>query len=91
MRVAWQSGVVRALREHGVGFDHVDGTSGGIMTAGMLLSGQDPAEMGRRWSELRVRDFSSLLPLTDYLKGPWALPAFGDAGAHRRSAHTGRE
>ncbi|MFI2351841.1 patatin-like phospholipase family protein [Streptomyces sp. NPDC019443] len=79
MRVAWQSGVVRALREHGVAFDHVDGTSGGIMTAGMLLSGQDPAEMGRRWSELRVRDFSSLLPLTDYLKGPWALPAFGDA------------
>ncbi|WP_137991695.1 patatin-like phospholipase family protein [Streptomyces vilmorinianum] len=79
MRVAWQTGVVRALREHGVHFDHVDGTSGGIMTAGMLLSGQDPAEMGRRWSGLRVRDFSSLLPLTDYLKGPWALPALGDA------------
>lgn len=79
MRVAWQTGVVRALREHGVAFDHVDGTSGGIMTAGMLLSGQDPAEMGRRWSELRVRDFSSLLPLTDHLKGPWSLPALGDA------------
>ncbi|MFF5785464.1 patatin-like phospholipase family protein [Streptomyces sp. NPDC012693] len=79
MRVAWQTGVVRALREHGVAFDHVDGTSGGIMTAGMLLSGQDPEEMGRRWSALRVRDFSSLLPLTDYLKGPWALPALGDA------------
>ncbi|MET9435825.1 patatin-like phospholipase family protein [Streptomyces sp. NPDC006551] len=79
MRVAWQTGVVRALREHGIGFDHVDGTSGGIMTAGMLLSGQDPAEMGRRWSTLNVRDFSSLPPLTDYLKGPWALPALGDA------------
>lgn len=79
MRVAWQTGVVRALREHGVVFDHVDGTSGGIMTAGMLLSGQDPAEMARRWSALRVRDFSSLLPLGDYLKGPWALPALGDA------------
>ncbi|MFI2370731.1 patatin-like phospholipase family protein [Streptomyces sp. NPDC018833] len=79
MRVAWQTGVVRALREYGVVFDHVDGTSGGIMTTGMVLSGQDPAEMGRRWSALRVRDFSSLLPLTDYLQGPWAVPAVGDA------------
>ncbi|MEV5972715.1 patatin-like phospholipase family protein [Streptomyces sp. NPDC051921] len=79
MRVAWQTGVVRALWEHGLAFDHVDGTSGGIMTTGMLLSGQDPAEMGRRWSGLDVRTFSSLLPLTDYLKGPWALPALGDA------------
>ncbi|MFD3939919.1 patatin-like phospholipase family protein [Streptomyces sp. NPDC058611] len=79
MRVAWQTGVVRALKEYGVTFDHVDGTSGGIMTAGMLLSGQDPAEMGRRWSALCVQDFSSLLPLTDYLKGPWSLPALGDA------------
>lgn len=85
MRVAWQTGVVRALREHGLSFDHVDGTSGGIMTTGMLLSGQDPAEMGRRWSELDVRDFSSPLPLADYLRGPWALPAIGDAdGVVRR-------
>ncbi|MFJ9809563.1 patatin-like phospholipase family protein [Streptomyces sp. NPDC101158] len=79
MRVAWQTGVVRALREHGLAFDHVDGTSGGIMTTGMLLSGQDPQEMGRRWSGLDVRKFSSALPLTDYLTGPWALPALGDA------------
>ncbi|GAA1270132.1 hypothetical protein GCM10009665_68140 [Kitasatospora nipponensis] len=79
MRVAWQTGVVRALREHGLAFDHVDGTSGGIMTTGMLLSGQDPAEMGRRWSELDVHDFNSPLPAADYLKGPWSLPALGDA------------
>ncbi|MCW7991821.1 patatin, partial [Streptomyces platensis subsp. clarensis] len=79
MRVAWQTGVVRALREHGLAFDHVDGTSGGIMTTGMVLSGLDPAEMGRRWSALDVREFGSPLPLTDYLKGPWALPALGDA------------
>ena len=45
MRVAWQTGVVAALTEHGLGFHHIDGTSGGIMTAGMLLSGQRPAEM----------------------------------------------
>ncbi|WP_079049308.1 patatin-like phospholipase family protein [Streptomyces torulosus] len=79
MRVAWQTGVVRALDEYGTEFDHVDGTSGGILTTGMLLSGQDPAEMGRRWSDLRVRDVNSPLPLSDYLRGPWALPALGDA------------
>jgi hypothetical protein len=79
MRVAWQTGVVRALTEHGVRFDHVDGTSGGIMTTGMLLSGLDPAEMGRRWSDLDVSDFSSPLPVRDYLRGPWSLPGLGDA------------
>jgi NTE family protein len=79
MRVAWQTGVVWALEEHGYTFDHVDGTSGGIMTTGMLLSGQSPAEMARRWSDLPVRGFSSLLPFTEYVKGPWSLPALGDA------------
>jgi hypothetical protein len=79
MRVAWQTGVVRALTEHGLRFDHVDGTSGGIMTTGMLLSGLDPAEMGRRWSDLDVSDFSSPLPVRDYLRGPWSLPGLGDA------------
>ena len=79
MRVAWQTGVVRALTEHGLRFDHVDGTSGGIMTTGMLLSGLDPAEMGQRWSDLDVSDFSSPLPVRDYLRGPWSLPGLGDA------------
>lgn len=79
MRVAWQTGVVTALTEHGLTFDHVDGTSGGIMTAGMLLSGQSPQEMARRWSALDVHDFTSLLPAGDYVRGPWALPGLGDA------------
>lgn len=79
MRVAWQTGVVRALHEHGLVFDHVDGTSGGILTTGMLLSGQGPAEMARRWAALRTRDFGSALPPADYLRGPWSLPALGDA------------
>ena len=42
MRVAWQTGVVRALTEYGLDFQHIDGTSGGILTTGMLLSGQQP-------------------------------------------------
>jgi hypothetical protein len=79
MRVAWQAGVVRALAEEGLHFDHVDGTSGGIMTAGMLLSGVPPEDMCRNWSGLNVKDFGSALPLGDYVKGPWSLPAIGDA------------
>lgn len=79
MRVAWQAGVVRALSQAGLEFQHLDGTSGGIMTAGMMLSGQAPEEMGARWSSLDVQGFSSLLPLGEYVRGPWALSALGDA------------
>jgi hypothetical protein len=79
MRVAWQAGVVRALAEEGLHFDHVDGTSGGILTAGMLLSGVSPEDMCRNWSGVNVKDFGSALPLGDYVKGPWSLPAVGDA------------
>jgi len=79
MRVAWQAGVVRALAEEGLEFNHIDGTSGGILTAGMLLSGIGPEEMCARWSTVDVKDFGSALPFGDYLKGPWSLPALGDA------------
>ena len=60
------------------------------MTTGMLLSGQQPREMAARWSDLDVRDFSSPLPLRDYLRGPWALPAAGRRGrvAAARSSRT---
>ncbi|MBB5642045.1 patatin-like phospholipase family protein [Cryobacterium roopkundense] len=83
MRVAWQTGVVKALAEEGLAFDHIDGTSGGILTTAMLLSGLTPDEMVRRWSALTVSNFSSGLPLPDYLKGPWSMPAFGDADGIR--------
>lgn len=79
MRVAWQAGVVKALAEEGLEFHHIDGTSGGILTAGMLLSGLSPEEMCSRWSSVAVKDFGSALPVGDYLKGPWSLPAIGDA------------
>ena len=79
MRVAWQAGVVRALGEEGLHFDHVDGTSGDILTAGMLLSGVSPEDMCRNWSGVSVKDFGSALPPGDYVRGPWSLPALGDA------------
>jgi predicted acylesterase/phospholipase RssA len=69
MRVAWQAGVLKALYEAGLRFQHGDGTSGGTMNLGMLLSGLTPDEMCERWRSLDVKDFVSLLPLRDYLKG----------------------
>ncbi|MDI2036389.1 patatin-like phospholipase family protein [Paenarthrobacter nitroguajacolicus] len=79
MRVAWQAGVMRALEEEGLEFQHIDAASGGILTAGMLLSGLSSREMCERWSGVDVKDFGSALPFGDYLKGPWSLPAIGDA------------
>ncbi|RKH34443.1 patatin-like phospholipase family protein [Corallococcus praedator] len=78
MRVAWQSGVLRALTDKGLTFAHADGTSGGIITLAMWLSGLSPAEMCERWRTLRVKDFVSLMPLDAYAR-PWRLEALGDA------------
>jgi predicted acylesterase/phospholipase RssA len=78
MRVAYQAGVIRALADHGLRFQHVDGTSGGIFNLAMLLSGIEPAEMCSRWRTLPVRDFMSFLPLREYLRSPH-LPALGGA------------
>lgn len=83
IRVAWQTGVVAALEEEGLSFDHGDGTSGGIFTLGMLLSGQHADEMIRRWTDLDVRRFMSLLPLRAYLRSPTSWVAFGGSGGVR--------
>jgi len=78
MRVAYQAGVLKALAEAGLGFDHADGTSGGTMNLAMLFSGLTPSEMCERWSTLRVSEFVSFMPPREYLRadGPLAL---GDA------------
>lgn len=75
MRVSWQAGVLRALAERGLVFTHGDGTSGGIMNLAALLSGVTPDELCERWRRLEPRQFSSLMPLPEYLKlgGPMAL------------------
>ncbi|WP_417374214.1 patatin-like phospholipase family protein [Glutamicibacter protophormiae] len=75
MRVAWQAGVLKALEEAGLEFTHVDGTSGGILNTAMMLSGQDADQMMKHWASVKVSHFSSPLPLRDYLRGPWNLPA----------------
>lgn len=84
IRVAWQAGVVQALEEAGLRFDHGDGTSGGIFTLAALLSGISPAELAERWRSLNVLRFASTLPLRAYLRSPTDWPAFGGSDGIRR-------
>jgi predicted acylesterase/phospholipase RssA len=87
MRVAWQAGVLLALDAAGLRFQHFDGASGGTLNLAMLLSGLSPAEMAQRWRALELKDFISLLPLEEYLKGAW--PALGDADGVRNKVFPG--
>jgi predicted acylesterase/phospholipase RssA len=85
IRVAWQTGVVMALDEAGIDFAHGDGTSGGIFTLGMLLSGQTPDEMAERWRSVNVIRFLSPLPFWQYLRSPTNWPAIGGSSGIRHS------
>jgi predicted acylesterase/phospholipase RssA len=78
MRVSWQAGVLKALQQRGLVFTHGDGTSGGIMNLAALLSGVEPEDLCARWQDLEPRQFSSLVPLWEYLR-PGGPMAFGDA------------
>lgn len=82
MRLAYQAGVLIALEEHHVEFDHVDGTSGGIFNAGMLASGLKPYEIANRWRNLDIKNFMSLRPLKKYFK-PLNMMGYADADGIR--------
>ncbi len=70
MRVAYQAGVLAALREAGLRFHHADGASGGTINLSMLLAGQSTDEMCERWRSLNPRHFSAPLPWAEYLRSP---------------------
>lgn len=83
MRLAYQAGVLKALEEAGLQFDHVDGTSGGIFNTAMLASGLNPDEIATRWRKLNIRDFVSYRPLKEYFN-PLGMQAVGDADRIRK-------
>lgn len=68
LRLSYQVGILMALEQAGLGFQLMDGTSGGSLNLSMLLSGLAPREMARRWRSLRMQDTVSFLPLKDYLQ-----------------------
>jgi predicted patatin/cPLA2 family phospholipase len=83
VRVAYQAGVVQALEEAGLQFDHVDGTSGGIFNTAMLASGISPDEIAERWRKLKLRHFMAMNPLREYFR-PRRLMSFGSADGIRK-------
>ena len=78
LRVAYQAGVLLALEEEGVTFQHVDGTSGGIFNTAMLASGLDAREIANRWRSLKLTDFISGKKAESYLR-PFKMKGFADA------------
>lgn len=78
LRVAYQAGVLMALQEEGIEFDHIDGTSGGIFNAGMLASGLEPKEIAKRWRSLKLMNFVSGKNAKSYLR-PFKMKGFADA------------
>jgi len=83
MRVAYQAGVLVALEESGIIFNHVDGTSGGIFNTAMLASGLSPKEIAYRWRTLQVKHFISGRKFKDYFK-PFSLTGYADADNIRK-------
>jgi predicted acylesterase/phospholipase RssA len=83
IRLAYHAGVLLALEEAGLAFQHVDGTSGGIFGTAMLASGLSPRQVAERWRRLKVRHFASLTGLGNYLRFP-RLRALGDTDGLRR-------
>lgn len=69
LRLSYQVGILLALEQAGLGFQVMDGTSGGSLNMSMLLSGVPPQDMARRWRSLRLQDTVSFLPWKDYLQG----------------------
>jgi predicted acylesterase/phospholipase RssA len=84
MRVAYQAGVLLALKEEGLCFHHGDGTSGGTINLAMLFSGLAPQEMIARWKSLDVKDFATLLPPEDYVKSTGLMALGGSDGLRKK-------
>lgn len=82
MRLAYHAGVLQALEEAQLSFNHVDGTSGGIFNTAQLASGLDVQTIQKKWRNLSPMAFMSTLPIGQYLS-IGRLPAMGDADGIR--------
>lgn len=84
VRLAYHAGVLVALEEAGLSFDHVDGTSGGIFGTAMLASGIAPKDAAVRWRKLNLDGFMTAMPVKLYSNLD-NLPAFGSADGIRKT------
>ena len=83
VRVAYQAGVLQALEDAGLRFDHIDGTSGGIFNTAMLASGLSPYQIAERWRSVKLKSFMSMNRLREYLR-PMLLKSLGSADGIRK-------
>jgi predicted acylesterase/phospholipase RssA len=77
-RLSYQAGVINALEEEGLNFNHFDGTSGGIFNTAMICSHVSAKDMAMHWRKVNVMNFSSLLPFKSYFSKN-TFSALGDA------------
>lgn len=78
MRLAYQAGVLIALEEEGLEFNHVDGTSGGIFGTAMLASNLSPTSIANRWRTLKMSGFVSMRRFWNYFS-PLKMDGYIDA------------
>ena len=83
VRLAYHAGVLKALEEDGLTFNHVDGTSGGIFGTAMMASGVSPTEAAKLWRNLNLKGFMRMLPVKNYLSRH-NLAAMGSAKGIRK-------
>lgn len=83
VRLAYHAGVLIALEEEGIGFQHVDGTSGGIFGTAMLASGVNPKEAAQKWKNLKLKRFMGILPWREYIGKQKAQPFRGADGIRK--------
>lgn len=86
VRLAYHAGVLIALEEEGLQFNHVDGASGGIFGTAMLASGISPKDAAKRWRKLKLSGFVSMLPFADYLSNS-TRTAMGSADGIRKKIY----
>ncbi len=84
VRLAYHAGVLIALEEEGLQFNHVDGASGGIFGTAMLASGITPKECAARWRKLKLAGFVSMLPLEDYFSKTKMTAMGGSDGIRKK-------
>lgn len=88
VRLAYHAGVLQALEQAGISFNHVDGTSGGIFGTAMMASGIGPTEAAKRWRNLNLKGFMRILPIKNYLSRH-NLAAMGSADGIRKKIFPG--
>ena len=66
MRLAYHAGVLIAMEEEKLEFNHVDGTSGGIFGTAMLASNITPINIAQRWRSLKMSGFVSMRRFWNY-------------------------